>query len=192
LNSVLRARSRQWLTYTSGGAESPTPTEISLRSGDLTIPCPVPIEGKSWPKVLVVSERVGLSQSTGRLTAAAEPQGLGRRGISVVAEVMGLGRATIRRGLRELSEPDILPPPGRIRRPGGRPNPLTTRIRPWTVGFAGPRCPQYPGDPPSGLVVPHYRFHGAPAGIRQRWDALLKTERNERHPTMNHLLCRRS
>ena len=65
------------------------------------------------------------NERTRRLTAAAEAQALGRGGIAAVAEVTGLGPATIRRGLMDLAHPESLPPAGRIRRPGGGRKPLT-------------------------------------------------------------------
>ena len=59
------------------------------------------------------------NERTRRLAAAAEAAAIGYGGVTLVAQVTGLGRATIRRGLRELADPATLPPAGRVRRPGG-------------------------------------------------------------------------
>ena len=61
-----------------------------------------------------------LSQRGRRLFAAAEAQTAGYGGIGVAARATGVARSTIGRGLKDLTNPDILP--GTLRRPGsGRP-----------------------------------------------------------------------
>ena len=62
-------------------------------------------------------ERV-LNERTRRLWAGAEARALGRGGVSALARVTGLSRATIHRGMREADDPETLDP-ARIRRPGG-------------------------------------------------------------------------
>ena len=59
-----------------------------------------------------------LDERSRRLVAAAESKVWGRGGISAVSRATGMSRQVIRQGLRELCEPAV-PPPGRIRRPGG-------------------------------------------------------------------------
>lgn len=58
-----------------------------------------------------------LSERQRRLVAAAEARALGYGGVSEVARVTGMSRATIHRGLAELDEEPL--PPGRSRRAGG-------------------------------------------------------------------------
>ena len=57
-----------------------------------------------------------LDERQRRLVVAADAQGLGRGGVSVVARASGLSRPTIHKGLRELDEEPL--PPSRVRREG--------------------------------------------------------------------------
>ena len=59
-----------------------------------------------------------LDERTRRLTAASEARALGHGGVSQVSRACGLSRKAIAKGLREMDEGTV-PPPGRIRRPGG-------------------------------------------------------------------------
>jgi transposase len=59
-----------------------------------------------------------LNERTRRLWAGAEARALGRGGVSILARVTGLSRATIHRGMREADDHKPLDP-ARIRRPGG-------------------------------------------------------------------------
>ena len=59
-----------------------------------------------------------LDERTRRLMAASEAQTLGYGGISQVRRACGLSRKAIAKGLREIAAGTV-PPPGRIRRPGG-------------------------------------------------------------------------
>ncbi len=59
-----------------------------------------------------------LNERTQRLTAAAEAQAIGYGGVTLVSEITGLGRATIRRGIQELAAGESLAA-GRVRRAGG-------------------------------------------------------------------------
>ncbi len=59
-----------------------------------------------------------LNERTKRLTAAAEARAIGFGGVTLVSEVTGLGRATIRRGLHELDTGES-PTGHRVRRAGG-------------------------------------------------------------------------
>jgi len=59
-----------------------------------------------------------LDERTRRLTAASEARALGHGGVSQVSRACGLSRKAIAKGLREMEEGTV-PPPGRIRRPGG-------------------------------------------------------------------------
>ena len=54
-----------------------------------------------------------------RLFAAGEARAAGRGGIAAVADVTGIARSTIGRGLKELTSHDAAPPEDRIRRTGG-------------------------------------------------------------------------
>jgi transposase len=57
-----------------------------------------------------------LDERQRRLVAAADAQGLGRGGASIVARASGLSRPTIHKGLRELNEDPL--PAGQVRKPG--------------------------------------------------------------------------
>jgi hypothetical protein len=59
-----------------------------------------------------------LDERTRRLTAASEARALGHGGVSQVSRACGLSRKAIAKGLREMEEGTV-PPPGRVRRPGG-------------------------------------------------------------------------
>ena len=66
-----------------------------------------------------------LDERTRRIVAAAEAQALGRGGVTRVAQVTGLARSTLRRGMDELEAPATAAPGARVRRPGGGRKPLT-------------------------------------------------------------------
>ena len=59
-----------------------------------------------------------LDERSRRLLVAAESKAWGQRGVSAVSRATGVSRQVIRQGLAELQQP-VVPPPGRIRRPGG-------------------------------------------------------------------------
>ena len=54
-----------------------------------------------------------------RLMLAAESLAIGRGGQVAVARATGVSRAMIQRGIREVLQPELQAPKGRIRRPGG-------------------------------------------------------------------------
>lgn len=60
-----------------------------------------------------------LSEKDRRLYAAVETQKLPRSGQSYIAKLFGCARKTIRRGIEELKNPELLPEKGRIRHKGG-------------------------------------------------------------------------
>lgn len=64
-----------------------------------------------------------LDEAQARWFAAREAIALGRGGVKAMQRLTGMSKPTILRGIRELKEGD-LPPPGRIRRPGGGRKPL--------------------------------------------------------------------
>ena len=76
---------------------------------------------------------------------------MGRGGIAVVAEVTGLERATIRRGLADLTHPARLPPAGRQRRPGGGRKALTADDPTLAAALLALVEPTTRGDPESPL-----------------------------------------
>jgi Rhodopirellula transposase DDE domain len=59
-----------------------------------------------------------LDERTRRLMAASEARALGHGGVSLVSRACGLSRKAIAKGQWEIKEGTV-PPPGRIRRPGG-------------------------------------------------------------------------
>jgi DNA-binding phage protein len=59
-----------------------------------------------------------LDERSRRLVAAFLASQRGHGGITLLAQITGLSRNTIRRGQRELAQPNTLDP-SRIRRPGG-------------------------------------------------------------------------
>ena len=60
-----------------------------------------------------------VDERTRRLVVAAEALTIGRGGQVAVARATGVSRPTIRRGIRELRQPETAADAGRIRRPGG-------------------------------------------------------------------------
>ena len=68
-----------------------------------------------------------------------------------MAEVTGLDRATIRRGLADLTHPDRLPPAGRQRRPGGGRKALTADDPTLVAALLALVEPTTRGDPESSL-----------------------------------------
>ena len=58
------------------------------------------------------------NERTRRLFAAAEARAIGHGGIALVSRATGIGRVTIRRGLRELAQPSASST-GRVRKAGG-------------------------------------------------------------------------
>ncbi len=60
-----------------------------------------------------------------RLFAASEVRAAGWGGLAAVSDITGLARSTIERGLKDLDAPPLAP--GRVRREGGGPRPLTER-----------------------------------------------------------------
>lgn len=60
-----------------------------------------------------------LSEKDRRLYAAVETQKLPRGGQSYISELLGCARKTIRRGIEELRNPELLPEKGHIRHKGG-------------------------------------------------------------------------
>jgi hypothetical protein len=60
-----------------------------------------------------------LSEKDRRLYAAVETQKLPRGGQSYISELLGCARKTIRRGIEELKNPELLPEKGHIRHKGG-------------------------------------------------------------------------
>ena len=59
-----------------------------------------------------------LNERTRRLWAATEAVAMGRGGITTLAKITGLTRATVTRGVRDAADPNPLDP-ARIRKPGG-------------------------------------------------------------------------
>jgi hypothetical protein len=59
-----------------------------------------------------------LNEQSRRRFVALEAQAFGRGGVSLMARISGLARSTIYSGLSDIRD-NRLPPPGRIRRPGG-------------------------------------------------------------------------
>jgi len=91
-----------------------------------------------------------LNERSRRLWAATEAAAVGRGGIALVMRATGMAFNTIRRGMRELDEPEPMPP-DRVRRPGGGRKKATT-LNPG-LGRALDRLvePATRGDPQSPL-----------------------------------------
>jgi Rhodopirellula transposase DDE domain len=68
-----------------------------------------------------------LDERARRRWAAVEARALGRGGVSVVARATGMSRGTVRAGLRELADPNPLPPHCQRRAGGGRKPDLETQ-----------------------------------------------------------------
>jgi hypothetical protein len=73
-----------------------------------------------WIRDKYEPQRRSLNELSRRLWAAAEARSLGRGGAAAVVAATGMSSATVYRGLAELGAAgSALPPPGRVRRPGG-------------------------------------------------------------------------
>jgi hypothetical protein len=62
--------------------------------------------------------RHGFNEREKRLFCATEVAALGRGGLKAVAEITGVARSTILRGLKDLAD-GVANIPGKVRRPGG-------------------------------------------------------------------------
>lgn len=71
-----------------------------------------------WIRRKFLAVHDSLDERGRRRWAAAEARSLGWGGVSAVAEATGISQVTVRNGIRELEDPDALPP-DRQRRPGG-------------------------------------------------------------------------
>lgn len=71
-----------------------------------------------WIRQKFLAVRNDLDERGRRRWAAAEARSLGWGGVSAAAEATGLSQVTVRRGIRELEDPESLPP-DRQRKPGG-------------------------------------------------------------------------
>src|SRR5438132_466793 len=96
-----------------------------------------------------------LNERTRRLLAAACAEAIGYGGIAEVAQVTGVARSTIGRGLEELAElqsqPSLPAAEQRIRRPGGGSKPLTERDPTLSRDLEALVEPTTRGDPESAL-----------------------------------------
>ena len=93
----------------------------------------------------------GLDERTRRVVAAAEARALGRGGVTLVGQVTGLARSTLRRGIDELEAPDTAAPAARVRRPGGGRKPLTAHDPTLLRDLEALVDPVTRGDPESPL-----------------------------------------
>lgn len=83
------------------------------------------VASSSWLKLFG-----SLSENQARWLAAEKAMQIGRGGIRRVHEITGLSKLTISKGIRELQDPNGLPPADRIRRPGGGRKKLEPADRP--------------------------------------------------------------
>jgi hypothetical protein len=91
-----------------------------------------------------------LDERSRRLWAATEAKAYGRGGQSLLAQVTGLSRTTIQRGLHELAE-RVKPEAGLIRRVGGGRKPITYQQPGLLAALANLVEPTSRGDPESPL-----------------------------------------
>jgi hypothetical protein len=92
-----------------------------------------------------------LDERSRRLVAAAEAQAMGRGGVTLVAQVTGIARSTLRRGLDELAAPDSVAPAGRVRRRGGGRKAQVARDPTLVADLEALVDPATRGDPESPL-----------------------------------------
>ena len=90
-----------------------------------------------------------LDERQRRLLAAAEARSLGYGGVRRVSRASGISHAAIQRALKELDAP--LPPPGRVRRPGGGRKKLRDKEPAILAALEGLIAPETRGDPMSPL-----------------------------------------
>lgn len=91
-----------------------------------------------------------LDERQRRLAAAAEAHALGPRSVSAVARATGLSRECIATGLKELTDPTLLPE-GRVRRKGAGRKPLTEKDPGLLPALERLVDPATRGDPESPL-----------------------------------------
>lgn len=89
---------------------------------------------KSSPEILPKEEIDYINSQNERdrrILAAFAAKRIGRYGVSIVSELVGMCRQTIRRGIKEIDN-HITPPEGRIRNyGGGRKSLLETKLVEW-------------------------------------------------------------
>ena len=90
-----------------------------------------------------------LNERSRRLWAASEVEALGHGGIAAVAQATGLGKNTIRRGLREIHKPSRIS--GRVRRRGGGRKQLSDAMPALLGALEALVEPTTRGDPMSSL-----------------------------------------
>ena len=91
-----------------------------------------------------------LDERTRRLLSANEARALGRCGVSEVSRACGLSRKAITKGIKEI-EAGIVPPPGRVRQPGGGRRKITEHDPRLTGAMERMIDPDTRGDPESPL-----------------------------------------
>jgi hypothetical protein len=117
-----------------------------------------------------------LSEQGRRLYAAVEAQKLPRGGQHYIAELLGCTAKTLRRGLRELTNPAALPAAGRIRHPGGGRKRLLDQAPELDAQFEQVLREHTAGDPMNGdihwtnltagqIAAQLSTAHGQPVGV---------------------------
>jgi transposase len=101
-----------------------------------------------------------------RRYAAAEALAAGRGGISVVAQITGVARSTIGRGLVELRD-GATTEPDRVRRPGGGRKPLTVKDATLLDDLRSLVEPSTRGDPQAALLWTAKSLRKLAAGLRE-------------------------
>jgi transposase len=101
-----------------------------------------------------------------RRYAAAEALAAGRGGISVVAQITGVARSTIGRGLVELRD-GATTEPDRVRRPGGGRKPLTVKDAMLLDDLRSLVEPSTRGDPQAALLWTAKSLRKLAAGLRE-------------------------
>lgn len=92
-----------------------------------------------------------LDERTRRVVAAAEALALGYGGVTLVAQVTGLARSTLRRGMDELTTPATAAPATRVRRVGGGRKRLAAQDPTLVADLEALVDPVTRGDPQSPL-----------------------------------------
>jgi transposase len=101
-----------------------------------------------------------------RRYAAAEALAAGRGGVSVVAQITGVARSTIGRGLVELRD-GATTEPDRVRRPGGGRKPLTVKDATLLDDLRSLVEPSTRGDPQAALLWTAKSLRKLAAGLRE-------------------------
>lgn len=92
-----------------------------------------------------------LDERQRRLWLGVEARELGHGGVSAVARAAGVSRPTVTKAIKELTDPEVAVPTGRVRRPGGGRKPAVSHDPELVTALEALVDPAMRGDPESPL-----------------------------------------